>query len=880
MALPIPLRLALRQWLARPLRPILCSLAIAAAVALIVCVGAGMDSLRNTVSHAIGQALGVADVHVRPTQRDTEARLPQEMLDHLRALPEVDFADGRLLAQAVLTKGDDRLWFDVIGVDEPLDEKLRPQNFLTGHGLPTGTDADKEIVIDSYVAGKLNFKLGDQVRYTIKDNSEKLLTIIGIVQSPALEILARPTLYVPLAVLAHDLAIPPSYNVIDLKLRDSAHVEDYDAYAKNLGEQLGKGVDVSAGTTSKARLSDLTRTLRLFLLVLSTLSAFSASLIIGTTLSVGVQERIRQFGQLRCIGASRAQLAGFLLGDAAVMMLVGELLGALAGIGLSIILVALLPAFFEQYQLSPGSLAIALFCGALATLLGAMIPIWQVIRVPPMAAVTAAARPSRASHLRLAAVVGIACVALQIAIWNLPFFSRDAQVLIYIIAGVPLIFAGWCLIAPLLISACERIGAIVLGEIFRVQPALLRTAWSRTPWRAGAMIAALMIGVTLFVTVRARGESIKQSWQGPKIPDLVVKTLLGNLSDHRLDRLKREHPELHDIAPFDYFSVKMKTPPTTLGKALGDDQTTYLAVDPQQFASLVELDYVQGDPKTALPQLESGGCVFVSTEFYNVRKLGLGDKVTLRRADGQDQDFTIAAVVDSTGVEVVKNYFDLRAAFGEKAVSSLLGNISDAKKYFKMGDPTLALLNIAKNNPDGTPVNVPELRKNLELEGLQSLSSVDLKQTLDRIISRIMNGLSVIGLGALAVASLGVANMVIASIHARRYEFGVLRAIGAGRWQLVRMVLAEVTLIAILAGILGAGAGFSFAFMATRVDRLLLGFPTSFIDPDLTAALTFAAILVAVAVAITALLAWLAAIAPALRGAFSAQRTLLAAGRG
>ena len=54
MPAPIALRLATRQWAARPLRPILCSIAIAAAVALILCVGVAMDSLKHTIVSSIG----------------------------------------------------------------------------------------------------------------------------------------------------------------------------------------------------------------------------------------------------------------------------------------------------------------------------------------------------------------------------------------------------------------------------------------------------------------------------------------------------------------------------------------------------------------------------------------------------------------------------------------------------------------------------------------------------------------------------------------------------------------------------------------------------------------------------------------------------------
>ena len=319
-----------------------------------------------------------------------------------------------------------------------------------------------------------------------------------------------------------------------------------------------------------------------------------------------------------------------------------------------------------------------------------------------------------------------------------------------------------------------------------------------------------------------------------------------------------------------------KAPRSSLSRILGEEQTTFISVDPGRFASLVELEYVQGNPATALKELEDGQHVYISTEFASVRHMGVGDKITFRAADGKDVVFAIAAVVRSTGVDIVKNFFDLRAGFGEKSITSVLGSAADAKKYFAQGDPTLLLLNV--DHSQVTDMSV--LRDRLNTQGLQSLSSVEVKQSLHNIVSRVVNGLSIIGIGAMIVASLGVANMVIASIHARRFEFGVLRAIGAGRAQLVRLVLAEVTLIGIIAGVLGGCAGLWLAFMATQVDRLAVGFAMNFLDPNVMAAATFAACLLGLAILLTTLLGWLAAIIPAVRGATSAQQILLASGRG
>jgi putative ABC transport system permease protein len=371
----------------------------------------------------------------------------------------------------------------------------------------------------------------------------------------------------------------------------------------------------------------------------------------------------------------------------------------------------------------------------------------------------------------------------------------------------------------------------------------------------------------------------------PQIPDIVLKdtrtmpflpSFMVDKSDP-VAKLRSRYPEIREIAAFDYFAVTMKLPETQLGKMMQDEKTRFIAVEPSAFAAMVKMEYAQGEPATALKQLESGGHVYVTTEFYNTRKLGVGDKIPMLTADGTYADFTIAAVVSSTGVEVVKNYFDLRASFADKSISSVLGSIGDARKHFKFGQPTLMLINV--DPAVARAGGMTRLRNQLSRDGMTSLSSVEIKHTFDQLLERIINGLSVIGVGALVVASLGVANMVIASIHARRFEFGVLRAIGAGRGQLVRLVLAEVTLVGLIAGVLGAGAGLTFAFMATRIDAMLLGFPTSFIDPVLSAAVLYAALLMAVAVGLTTLLGWLACLIPAVRGATSAQRSLLAAGR-
>jgi len=64
-----------------------------------------------------------------------------------------------------------------------------------------------------------------------------------------------------------------------------------------------------------------------------------------------------------------------------------------------------------------------------------------------------------------------------------------------------------------------------------------------------------------------------------------------------------------------------------------------------------------------------------------------------------------------------------------------------------------------------------------------------------------------ISLVALTVGGLLVANTVMMSVYERIREFGVMRALGARRGFIFRLVLLEALLLALMGGLLGLGVG-------------------------------------------------------------------------
>jgi putative ABC transport system permease protein len=78
---------------------------------------------------------------------------------------------------------------------------------------------------------------------------------------------------------------------------------------------------------------------------------------------------------------------------------------------------------------------------------------------------------------------------------------------------------------------------------------------------------------------------------------------------------------------------------------------------------------------------------------------------------------------------------------------------------------------------------------------------------------------------SVVISRFGIANSLFLSIHERTREFGLLRAVGATRAQVRRMVRYESVITAVIGGLLGIGVGLLFAFLVTQsLGDLGLGF--------------------------------------------------------
>lgn len=99
-----------------------------------------------------------------------------------------------------------------------------------------------------------------------------------------------------------------------------------------------------------------------------------------------------------------------------------------------------------------------------------------------------------------------------------------------------------------------------------------------------------------------------------------------------------------------------------------------------------------------------------------------------------------------------------------------------------------------------------------------------LKQQIDRELERATLIFTAIPAVALLVAALGVGNLMMANVTSRTRQIAMLRAIGATKWQIVRLVIGEAMILGALGSLIGVALGVHAAHGMNTMTEAIWGF--------------------------------------------------------
>src|SRR5205085_2215504 len=108
----------------------------------------------------------------------------------------------------------------------------------------------------------------------------------------------------------------------------------------------------------------------------------------------------------------------------------------------------------------------------------------------------------------------------------------------------------------------------------------------------------------------------------------------------------------------------------------------------------VSKDAQQQFAQQAKTLLQKGRYVIVTDEFRQLRGLKRGDKIPLKTARHGVQNYTIAGIVWSPGMDVINSKFDLGRQFEQRTAASLFGSLKDAREDFDARDVYLFAANL------------------------------------------------------------------------------------------------------------------------------------------------------------------------------------------
>lgn len=802
------LRAALRSLLQHKLRLSLTLLAVVVGVAFVAGTYIFTDSLKKSFDALFDAPQPDVSVSVdtgvsaggegggggAPGGLDQAPTLAESLVSQVGGVDGVAAAYGLVAADGALVIGSDG---KVIGENGPpargttfLDDPAISALSIASGRAPSGP-GEVALLESTVLAG--GFGVGDKVTIDTASGGLVDLELVGIVtrgisgsDGSTLAVFDLPT--------AQKLLVGTTGRVTSIAVRADPGVTQ-DELAVRIDKVLPDGARTQTGTARSAdiaeRLSTAFQFINTFLLAFAFIALFVAVFLIFNTFSMLVAQRTRELALLRAVGASRGQVRRSVLAEAAVLGLLAAGLGVVGGIVVSQGLRLLLKGFGADLPSGPlviemRTVIVSLVVGLVVTLVSAYLPARRAGVVPPVAAMRdEIALPVRSLRVRTA-LGAILLIVATITAWLGLRDTSDGEraaslvgisalcALVAIIALAPMIGRGMLVVLALPFSRTT------IGR-------LARENGRRNPRRTAATASALAIGLALMSAIGVIAASTKASVTA------VIGDTIG--ADFVVFGVK-----FQPFSPDVYEAVK-DTPGTRtvtyvrqVPIEVAGDRTALTGVDLEKFPDVVDLTMQSG---SAIPSLGLGQAILDDRTAVEL-KLKVGDTIDATFVNGKSQ-LTLQGIYTAAGP--YQGWIT-----GLPTLASIGARELDSGVYVRV--------------TDGGDVEAVRTAVESEIAAFPSVALQDqasLKEQIDSQFDRVFGFIYALLALAVIVAFIGIVNTLALSVHERRREVGLLRAVGTSRAQIRRMVVLEAVMISVFGAALGVALGVMYGSLLQKV---------------------------------------------------------------
>jgi putative ABC transport system permease protein len=792
-----------RSMVAHKLRLLLTTASIALGVALL----AGTLILTNTMGIAFDMLFGKigsgTDAVVRTeapyTQTDgvgtNRGPIDAAVLDQVRQVDGVRAAEGSVQGYALLTDTHGRAvttngGAPTNGYSMPSDKELRGDvELLSGHAPTTA----HEVAIDATSAEKHHIPLGATIKVLFQGPTQEF-TVVGTVgYGDGIKDLGGTTsAYFDPATAQQVLGTPGKFDLIQVSAEKGVSQAQL---AKRLSQVIPAGTEAVTGAAVAKENADATKSnfqiVGILFGIFAGIALFVGSFIIWNTFTMTVTQRSREIALLRAIGAKRRQVLGSLLLEALGLGVLASAAGFALGIGVAKGLKWLMDSVglalpFTSLQIEASQVLICLAVGVGVTVASAMVPARRATKVLPIEALRESA-PGTETPSKRRTVVGLAVIAAGAA-GLLDALYADGGMKVFGL-GLAAAMVGVIIALPVAVRPMAR--AIGVPLRLRGLPAeLAEQNATRNPKRTSATAAALMIGLTLVVSMGVFASSLKASF-GDVLSDQVDADLYVVTSSAQAPGYSPS--VLAAVANTDGVD---KVSATGWGMARFDGQDTgYSSIDPDTAAEVLNVGVTQGSLADLGPD-----DVMVTKSAATAHGWKVGDTVTSEFAETGTHQLHVAAIYKGKGW-ISDDFVVSRAAqdalAGPQLVTGAFVTIAAGVDRAEVQDGISAAL---ADHPDA---------KVLDRAGFEKEAS--------GFIDQLLTFMTVMLALAVMIALLGIVNTLALSVFERTRELGLLRAVGMTRGQVRAMVRWESAVISLIGAVSGAALGIGIGLAMSQV---------------------------------------------------------------
>ena len=635
------------------------------------------------------------------------------------------------------------------------------------------------MVIDARTAQKAGFQVGDPVDIVLQDGRQTF-TLVGIVGFGETDSLLGATMSgFDLATAQQALGKPGLVDEVDVRAEDGVSASELKS---RIAAALPDGVEaVTAEQVADDGTQSVKDAMGIFttvLLVFAGVALLVGSFVIWNTFNVLVAQRRREVALLRAVGATRRQILGGVLVEAASIGLVSGLLGLLSGVGLAIGIRSLLSLVgVDIPSTSPAietrTLVVAMVVGLGVTAVAALLPAWSATRVAPMEAlrdvVPVSGGGGRIRHIAgwLTMATGAALLLACSVLGNQRWWTVVATLIT---------FTGLVFVGPSLARGLARLADHGRrGGGWRMAARNI----GRSSRRAAATALALTIGLTVVIAVAVTASSLKDSVteavNGGNRSDLILEPAGAGMGiSPSVADLMRDRADLEDV-------VELRE----WGAQVGGKGALVTGMDTQGLDNVIDLGIESGEVADLAP-----GRILVSDTKAGDLGVGTGDNLVVTFPETGPKTFEVVGTF-SRGSLINATYVMSMPDFDANVTSRLDGAILMTNAPGVDPDRAKAAIEKALADYPNVTVNTP----------------ADITRNARASVDQLLGIVTALLLLAVVVAILGIVNTLALSVVERTRELGLMRAVGATRRQVRAVVRRESVLMSLLGCPHGGGVG-------------------------------------------------------------------------